>query len=121
MIAEHGKQLAVAIGVLGPYESDEDRDDVEGSDLCHIRRVRWLSKSEHRFKWVAVSQGRFSGCNDRDVLAWVARAVVDADLLRQIVASFELTAVSLARDSSDSMASRRLFGQAAAELAPSHP
>ena len=68
VIAKHGKRLAMGIGVLGPYESDEDQDDIEGWDLCHIRRVRWLSKREHRFKRLALSQGRFSGCDDRDVL-----------------------------------------------------
>ena len=80
VIAKHGKRLAMGIGVLGPYEFDADQDDIEGWDLCHIRRVRWLSKSEHRFKRLALSQGRFSGCNDRDVLAWVARTIATADL-----------------------------------------
>ena len=89
VIAKHGKRLAMGIGVLGPYEFDEDQDDIEGWDLCHIRRVRWLSKSEHRFKRLALSQGRFSGCNDRDVLAWVARTIATADLRPPDRRSFE--------------------------------
>ncbi len=80
VIAKHGKRLAMGIGVLGPYEFDADQDDIEGWDLCHIRRVRWLSKTEHRFTRLALSQGRFSGCNDHDVLVWVARTIGTADL-----------------------------------------
>jgi hypothetical protein len=80
VIAKHGKRRALGIGVLGDYQFDEDQDDIEGWDLCHLRRVRWLPKTEHRFKRLALSQGRFTGCNDRGVLAWVERTVAKADL-----------------------------------------
>jgi hypothetical protein len=80
VIAKHGRHVAEAGGVPGPHEPDEGTNDVEGWDMCHIRRVRWLSKREHRFKRPAPYHGRLSGCDDRDVLPWGERTIADTHL-----------------------------------------
>ena len=49
VIAKRGRRQALAVGVLGPYDFSADLDDVEGWDMGHFRRVRWLSTTPHRF------------------------------------------------------------------------
>jgi hypothetical protein len=75
VVAKHGKRTALAIGVLGPYDFDEDLDDIEGWDLCHFRRVNWLPVEPEEFRGLVLAQSRFSGCRQREVVEWVERSI----------------------------------------------
>jgi hypothetical protein len=77
VVAKQGRHRALAIGVLGEYDFNEDLDDIEGWDLCHFRPVRWLARQEqeHRFESRVFIVGRFSRCVQKDVVAWVERVI----------------------------------------------
>ncbi|MGH2947122.1 MAG: hypothetical protein ACRDPC_12845 [Solirubrobacteraceae bacterium] len=83
VIARHGVRLALGVGVLGKYAFSEDLDDVEGWDLCHYRRTRWVATEPHRFARRVLAMDRFIGCADPEVLAWVAEQVDGRDLSLQ--------------------------------------
>jgi hypothetical protein len=80
VVAKQGRHTALAIGVLGPYDFSSDLDDIEGWDLCHFRRVLWLTENEHHFGRAVFAVDRFSQCHDTDVLAWVKRSIGDSPL-----------------------------------------
>jgi hypothetical protein len=67
VIAKREMQLAVGIGVLGPDESDEDQDDIEGWDLVSHPPSALVVEERAPFQAARPLNGRFSGCNDRDV------------------------------------------------------
>jgi len=74
VIAKHGTQTALALGVLGGYDFDKDLE-TEDWDLCHFRRVRWLTHEEHHFNRRALARARFCRCKDPEALAWVSRTI----------------------------------------------
>jgi hypothetical protein len=75
VIVKRGRRRACAIGVFGPYQFVEDLDDIEGWELQHVRRVRWLHTTAKSFDRSVFGIGKFSRCNDPQVHKWV-KAVV---------------------------------------------
>ena len=75
VIAKRGRRQALAVGVLGPYDFSADLDDVEGWDMGHFRRVRWLSTTPHRFAAPVFARSRFSRCWSEPVRRWASGAV----------------------------------------------
>jgi hypothetical protein len=75
VIAKRGTRRALALGVLGPYDFSATLDDVEGWDMGHFRRVRWLSTAQHEFGARVLARDRFCRCASPDVLRWVRRAI----------------------------------------------
>ena len=70
VIAKYGRRRALGVGVLGSYNFDPTID-VEGWDLCHLRRTRWLDVEPRWFDRLLFPISRFCRCTDPDALAWV--------------------------------------------------
>jgi hypothetical protein len=54
--------------------------DLEGWDLCHYRRTRWVATQPRTFDRQQFAVGRFCRCTGEEALAWVAQQIADADL-----------------------------------------
>lgn len=79
IVARRGLHRALALGVIGEYDHSEAFDDVQGWDLQHYRRVRWLHNvDEHRFDRPVFRQGRFSRCHAPEVHEWAARLIASS-------------------------------------------
>jgi hypothetical protein len=75
VVAKRGRREALAVGVLGEYDFSEDLDDVEGWDMGHFRRVRWLVVRRHRFVAPLLARDRFARTHAPEVRRWVAGAI----------------------------------------------
>lgn len=53
-----GTKIILGVGlVVGNYEWLQEFSDIDGWDLQHVRRVKWLWKGEKKFKTYALKQG----------------------------------------------------------------
>ena len=79
VVLKEGRSRALAVGVLGDYAFQRDID-LEGWDLCHYRRVRWIATEPRTFTGRPLNVGRFSRVWDERVLRWVREHAQGADL-----------------------------------------
>jgi hypothetical protein len=80
VVAKRGLYRALAVGVLGPYDFSDALDDIEGWDMGHFRRVRWLSTTPYTFSAPVLAQSRFARCGTEAVHRWVRRTVAGMSL-----------------------------------------
>jgi hypothetical protein len=80
VVARHGVSKALAVGVLGEYDHCEAFDDIEGWDLQHYRRVRWLDHEGKHFYRKPFSRNRFCQCHNHEVREWVEGLLAGDDL-----------------------------------------
>ena len=70
VVARRGLRRALYLGVLGEYGWSNAFDDIEGWDLQHYRRVRWVWTRENRFERQVFPQSRFSESRSELVRTW---------------------------------------------------
>ena len=76
VILRRGTSAAIAVGeIVGRYEFHDEFNDVDGWDIAHVRRVRWLWKgidqpkkfAKYTLKWGDTTQV----LNSPDVISWL--------------------------------------------------
>lgn len=76
-----GTKLVIAVGeIVGGYEYRDEFGDIDGWDIQHVRRIRWLwssYKKPENFGTYALKQGDTTqSLNDGPVMDWLKKLVI---------------------------------------------
>jgi len=91
-----GTATVLAVGqIVGPYEWHVEFGDIDGWDLQHVRRVRWLWKetgSPKAFDTYALKQGDTTQkLNEGPVTEWISALAVSDDAFRRPLAELPVS------------------------------
>ena len=71
VVLKMGLSRLHGIGVVGDYEFVEEFNDIDGWELGHARRVRWLYRDRHDFKTNVFTRSTTTRLNAEMALAWI--------------------------------------------------
>lgn len=79
VVLKMGLSQLRAIGVIGIYEHVDEFNDVDGWELGHARRVRWLHKKPHDFKANVFTRRTTTRLYAESALAWIRNTLDPID------------------------------------------
>ncbi|MXW50306.1 MAG: hypothetical protein F4X81_01280 [Gammaproteobacteria bacterium] len=79
VVLKMGLSKLRAIGVVGTYEHVDEFNDVDGWELGHARRVRWLHKKPHDFKANVFTRRTTTRLYGESALTWIRNTLDPID------------------------------------------
>lgn len=79
VVLKMGLSQLRAIGVVGTYEHVDEFNDIDGWELGHARRVRWLRRKPHDFGAKVFTRNTTTRLNAQSMRAWIRRTLEPID------------------------------------------
>ena len=79
VVLKMGRQYAHGIGVVGNYEYVDEFNDIDGWDLGHARRVRWLHRECSDFGASIFAVSATARLHHERALSWIRKTLGPID------------------------------------------
>ena len=79
VVLKIGLSRLLGIGVVGTYEHVDEFNDVDGWDLGHARRIRWLHHDCHEFDTNVFTRSTTTRLYNESALTWIRKTLSETD------------------------------------------